>query len=94
MPVAQEGAGGLALTRTTLGALDVNRLPAPFREQPSLALARFEGRLRDQERARGLFAVRSGPLPLKRMHLADAVGLSKVHVMRALNTCTSRVSPR
>lgn len=31
-----------------------------------------------------MFAGRSGSLPLNRIHLADAVGLSKVHVMRAL----------
>lgn len=96
-----------ALTPITCCALDANRLPALFREQPSLARALFEGRLRDEERAdtrltllgrlgaserlgypllelrdrlraRGLFAGRSGPLPLKRIHLADAVGLSKV----------------
>lgn len=102
-----------ALTRITVCALDANRLPALFREQPSLALALFEGRVREQERAdtrltllgrlgaserlgyfllelrdrlrsRGLFTGRSGPLPLKRIHLADAMGLSKVHVMRAL----------
>lgn len=102
-----------ALTPMTCCALDANRLPALIREQPSLGMALFEGRLRDQERAdtrltllgrlgaserlgylllelrdrlraRGLFAGRSGCLPLNRSHLADAVGLSKVHVMRAL----------
>lgn len=102
-----------SLTRITFCALDAKSLPALFREQPSLAMALFEGRLREQERAdtrltllgqlgaserlgylllelrdrlraRGLFAGRSGSLPLQRVHLADAVGLSKVHVMRAL----------
>lgn len=40
--------------------------------------------LRDRLRVRGLFAGRSGFFPLSRMHLADAVGLSKVRVIRAL----------
>ena len=108
-----------ALTPITLCALDANRLPALFREHPSLALALFQGRLRDQERAdtrltllgqlgacerlgylllelrdrlrlRGLFTGRSGSLPLKRIHLADAVGLSKVHLMRALRQLRER----
>ncbi len=41
-------------------------------------------------RARGL-AQRTGcPFPLRRVDLADLVGLSKVHVMRALNELRSR----
>lgn len=108
-----------ALTPVTCCALDGNRLDALFREQPALARALFEGRLRDEERAdtrltllgrlgaserlgylllelrdrlraRGLFAGRSGSLPLNRIHLADAIGLSKVHVMRALRQLRER----
>jgi CRP/FNR family transcriptional regulator, anaerobic regulatory protein len=46
--------------------------------------------LRDRLRARGLFRGRSSALPLDRALLADAVGLSRVHVLRAMRALRSR----
>ena len=46
--------------------------------------------LRDRLRARGLFRGHSGALPLDRALLADAVGLSRVHVLRAMRALRSR----
>lgn len=40
--------------------------------------------LREQLERRGMCEGKSIPFPLQRMQLADAVGLSRVHVMRAL----------
>ena len=46
--------------------------------------------LRARLRARGLFPGSSGVFPLQRVHLADAVGLSRIHVMRAMRTLRDR----
>lgn len=46
--------------------------------------------LRERLRARGLFRGRSGPLPLDRALLADAVGLSRAHVLRVMRALRAR----
>jgi len=46
--------------------------------------------LRKRLRARGLFRGRSDALPLHRVHLADAVGLSRIHVLRAMRALRER----
>jgi CRP/FNR family transcriptional regulator, anaerobic regulatory protein len=46
--------------------------------------------LRERLRVRGLFQGRSGALPLDRALLADAVGLSRVHVLRAMRELRAR----
>jgi len=46
--------------------------------------------LRERLRARGLFRGQSGALPLDRALLADAVGLSRVHVLRAMRALRAR----
>jgi CRP-like cAMP-binding protein len=46
--------------------------------------------IHDRLRQRGLADATSCPFPLRRADLADAVGLSKVHVLRALRTLRSK----
>jgi hypothetical protein len=46
--------------------------------------------MRDRLRVRGLFRGHSGALPLDRALLADAVGLSRVHVLRAMRALRAR----
>jgi len=46
--------------------------------------------MRERLRARGLFRGHSGALPLNRALLADAMGLSRVHVLRAMRALRAR----
>ena len=105
-----------ALTPVSLCVLDGSRIPDLFQRHPGLALALFNARVYEQERAemRVTLLGRFNPIrrvayllfdllerqkqrcmvrgtsecqfPLQRAQLADALGLSRVHLMRALRT--------
>jgi CRP-like cAMP-binding protein len=109
----------LAVTPTSLCALDGMKLATLFRTSPAFAAAILRTNLQEERRAdarlvmlgrmsaeervgyfiveiydrlgqRGMTNGSACPFPLQRMDIADAVGLSRVHVMRALRELRSQ----